>query len=85
VNASEFAADIAHRARLAREHNDGHPYPAWSTGERLAVALVLDDDETLEAEGYTREQAGQRIGGDLEFYGYGAGVETWIADIREAL
>lgn len=85
MNLTGFAADITRRSRWARDHNDGHPEPAWSTGERLAVALVLGNQATLDAEHCTRQEAAKRIAGDLEFYGYGAGVETWIADIREGL
>jgi hypothetical protein len=70
VNLTGFAADITRRSRWARDHNDGHPEPAWSTGERLAIG---------------GQRRADRIAGDLEFYGYGAGVETWIADIREGL
>lgn len=52
----DFAADITARARWARTRNNNHPEPAWSTGERLAVALVLGDQATLDCEGYTRQQ-----------------------------
>ena len=44
-----FAADIAARARWARDHNDGQPNPAWSTGEKLTVALVLRNQAYLRA------------------------------------
>lgn len=79
------AADIAARARWALDLNGGHPNPAWSTGERLIVALVLNDQATLDAEGYTRQQALERLAGDLEWHGYTAGAETWIADVRSVL
>jgi hypothetical protein len=82
---SGFAADITARARWARAHNNGHPEPAWSTGERLAVALVLGDQETLDGEGYTRQEAVQRLSGDIGFYGYTADVEAWITGIRSVL
>lgn len=42
-----FAQDILARSRWAFDHNAGHPKPAWSTGEKLAVALVLDDEHTF--------------------------------------
>lgn len=54
---TEFAGDITRRARWALARNDGHPNPVWSTGEKLTVALVLGDDASLAAEGYTWEQA----------------------------
>jgi hypothetical protein len=80
-----FVADITARARWARDHNDGHPESAWSTGERLVVALVLGDQATLDSEGYTRQQALQRLSGDLEFHGYPDYAETWITGIQAAL
>jgi len=59
---------------------------SWSTGERLAVALVLGDHATLDnREGYTRQEAVQRLSGDIAFYGYAADTETWITGIRAAL
>jgi hypothetical protein len=79
---SDFASDITRRAQWARDHNDGKPEPAWSTGERLAVALVLGDQATLDAEDYTRKEAEQRLAGDLAFYGYTADAGTWLAEIR---
>jgi hypothetical protein len=85
THASDFAADIARRARWSRACNDGHANPAWSTGEKLAVALVLDDGDTFAAEEYTPQEAAARIGGELEYYGYAEGVEQWIADVREML
>lgn len=77
--------DITRRARWARDHNDGRPEPAWSTGERLAVALILDDQATLDADGYTQQEAAQRLAGDLAFYGYPGDVGTWLMEIRAAL
>ncbi len=81
----DFAGDITRRARWARDHNDGRPEPAWSTGERLAVALVLGDQATLDAEGYTRQEAAQRLAGDIAFYGYPGDAGTWLQEIRAAL
>lgn len=57
----EFAADILHRCRWAQQRNDGHPSPAWSTGEQLAVALVLRDRTHLDEMGYTVQEAAQRV------------------------
>lgn len=80
---AEFARDIAARARWALIHNDGWPEPAWSTGERLAVALVLDDPAALAAEEHTREQALQRLAGDIG--GTTADAEAWIERVRATL
>ena len=80
-----LASDITRRAQWARDHNDGKPKPAWSTGERLAVALMLGDQATLDAEDYTRQEAEQRLAGDLAFYGYTAHAGTWLAEIRAGI
>jgi hypothetical protein len=80
-----FAEDITRRARWARDSNDGHPEPAWSTGERLIVALVLGDQATLDAEGYTVRDAANRLAGDLTYYGYTAGPGAWLEGIRATL
>ena len=80
---NDFAQDIAAKARWAIVHNDGQPKPAWSTGERLAVALVVGYPDVLEAEGATREEALSRLAGDI--YGSVADAETWIQDVKDAL
>lgn len=79
----DFAQDIAARARWALIHNDGWPKPAWSTGERLAVALVLDDPAAIEREGFTCEQALRRLAGDIG--GTTADAEAWIERVQETL
>lgn len=61
----EYQADLENRVRLAVEHNNGVPYAAWSTGERLAVALVLQDEEYLTAENETVATVLSRIAGDI--------------------
>jgi hypothetical protein len=81
----DFANDITRRARWARDHNDGRPESAWSTGERLTVALVVGDQATLDAERYTRQEAAQRLAGDLSYYGYPADADTWLSQIRATL
>jgi hypothetical protein len=81
----DFASDITRRAQWALDHNDGRPEPAWSTGERLTVALVLRDKATLEAEGYTRQDAARRLAGDLRYHGYSADADAWLREIRAAI
>ena len=87
-----FAKGIAAKARWALIHNDGWPNPAWSTGERLAVALVLDDPAAIEREDFTREQALSRLAGDIGFHVTGTlraasatDAEAWIERVRETL
>jgi hypothetical protein len=81
----DFAAGITACARFARDHNDGRPMPAWSTGERLIVALILGDQATLDSEGYTRQEALQRLAGDLAYHGDTTDAGTWITRIQAEL
>ena len=79
----DFAKDIAARARWALIHNDGWPKPAWSTGERLAVALVLDDPAAIDKEGFTALQALRRLAGDIG--GTPADAAAWIEEVQATL
>jgi hypothetical protein len=76
---SSFTTNVINRARWARSHG-GHPDPAWPLGEQLAVALVLGDDEFLQAAGCTRQQAIRRLDWDIT-----GDAEAWIADVRAIL
>jgi hypothetical protein len=76
-----FAADIGARARWALAHNHGEPQAAWSTGEKLAVALVLRNRPYLDSAGYTPQEAASRLAGDL----MGADVCEWLNDVRATL
>jgi hypothetical protein len=74
-----FADDITTRARLALKHNGGVPLGAWSTGERLIVALVLARTDLINAMGYDRDEAVERLAGDL--YGSVADAEAWVEKV----
>ena len=81
ANLDDFTADLERRCRWALTHNNGHPNGAWSTGERLAVALVLRDREHLAAMDYTVREAAQRVAGGMadppqDFAG-------WLAALRD--
>jgi hypothetical protein len=82
--AADFADDITGRCRWALAHNDGTPNPAWSTGERLIVALVLRDQQYLGAMGYTVPQVVNRLAGDLGVT-FADEVSAWVQGIRDAL
>jgi hypothetical protein len=59
---NDFGRDIAWKCYLTTcPGEDGHPFGTWSTGEQLAVAVVLEDREHLEAMGYTLEEASQSV------------------------
>jgi hypothetical protein len=76
-----FTEDITARARWARDHNDDAPKSAWSTGEKLTVALVLGNLRYIAAAGYSRAEAAERLSFDL----LGADVETWLGAVRAEL
>lgn len=62
---NDFGHDIVQRSLIALTNHGGHPSGAWSTGEQLAVALVLDDYTHLRAMGYTIVEALQRVAGGM--------------------
>jgi hypothetical protein len=76
----EFAEETASRCRWALNHNDGHPKGAWSTGEQLAVALVLHDLPHLAAMGYTVPEAAQRVHDGMMYPP--ADMNAWLRAIR---
>jgi hypothetical protein len=61
----ESTADIVRRCRWAVDKNHGHPNGAWSTGEQLAVALVLSDTDHLKSMDYTVPEAMERVAGGM--------------------
>lgn len=75
-----FGADICRRARIARRRYGGHPNGAWSTGERLAVALVLRDYGHMREMGYSEDEAAERVLGGMPMPPEGIGV--WLDRIR---
>lgn len=78
-----FGADVLRRCRWARRYNDGHPSCAWSTGEQLAVALVLRDRRHLAERGYTPREAAQRVYGGMT--APPADFKKWLDDLRAQL
>jgi hypothetical protein len=79
--ASGFARQTADRARWVVTH--GGQYRGWSTSECLAVALVLDDAETLHRHGYPqRSEAIARVVGGMG--NPPRNVTAWLELIRAA-
>lgn len=76
----DFAAATARRARWVEKENR---YQAWSTGETLAVALVLCDRDMLEYMGYTDQEATQRVCGGM--ISPPQDFSAWLKTIRETL
>lgn len=70
---------LLERCREARDHGMG----PWSTGEKLMVALVLNDSDQLKSMGYTFLEAFQRVQ-------YGAASMSneptdWLRAVQEEL
>ncbi len=57
--------DWLNKARLVRRLDPGQPWPAWSSGEVLAVAVIIDDRDRLAAAGYTADEALERLRFDI--------------------
>jgi hypothetical protein len=83
VTMDRFAEDIASRCRTAQRHNGGHPYGVWSTGEQLAVALVLRNRTHLDAMGYTPQEAAQRVFGGM--VNPPTDFKAWLGEIRASI
>jgi hypothetical protein len=49
------------KARRAASLPDGARWPAWSTSELLAVALIVEDDDMLVSMDYDRTEALERL------------------------
>lgn len=66
--ANSHLTELQGRILRMAKHAHGKPideWPAWSTGETLAVALVLNSAEKLDAYSYTIVEAFDRLDGDL--------------------
>jgi hypothetical protein len=77
---ANVSADILRHARWSLAHNGGHPNPAWSPTEQIAVAWVLDDRWWLSAMGYTPGEAARQVAGGMFFPP--ADMDAWLADLR---
>lgn len=75
-----FAQDTARRCQWALNHNDGHPKGVWSTGEQLAVALVLHDLNHLVNMDYTVPEARRRVLGGMP--DPPKDLDAWLRAIR---
>ena len=65
--ADRYAADSLEKAQFARTCNElGEPWPAWSTGQHLAVAVLLQDMRKLAELDYTEVDALERPRYDIE-------------------
>lgn len=65
TTAERMLADWSARARLVRSLGPGEKWPAWSKGELLAVSIILNDTEQLNAMEYTLDEALERLRYDI--------------------
>jgi hypothetical protein len=85
TSAQRFATEWLANAQFARTCTDrGEPWPAWSTGEVLAVAVLLRDTAMLARVGYTEVEALDRLRYDIGKPDLNTAAQ-WFADIRARL
>ena len=85
TSADRFATDWLDKAQFARTCTDrDEPWPAWSTGEVLAVAVILRDTAMLTRLGYTEVEALDRLRYDIRKPDLNTAAQ-WFADIRTQL
>lgn len=76
----QFTTETLRRCREARA---AHAAPgAWSTGEQLLVALVLNDTAHLAALDYTAQQAHERVFANLRVSMSPEQYVAWLGDLR---
>lgn len=85
ASAERYAIDWHDKATFARACDKrGEPWPAWSTGEVLAVALILRDTTRLATLDYTEAQALERLRPHIGKPDLDTTAE-WFANIRARL
>jgi hypothetical protein len=62
----DYFTDAVDRCVRAAIDNDRHPFGVWSTGEKLLVALVLWDQQHLDAEHYSYPEAMNRVASGID-------------------
>lgn len=72
--------ELLDKCRSAVANHDGHPYGGWSSREQLAVALVLNDQETLTEWAVTALGAIQMVRDGM--VNPPADLASWLQEIR---
>lgn len=78
----EFQNDLIARCLRTRRRDNDRPSGAWSTSERLFVALVLKNKTVLDEMGYTGQEAAQRLFGEPWSPDDPEEFVTWLDAIR---
>lgn len=81
---SGLLADWLDKARHVYQLPADEPWPAWSSGEVLAVGLIVGDDTVLANAGYTRDQALDRLRCEIGDDSIDAARQTF-AELRQRL
>jgi hypothetical protein len=85
ISAQRYATDWLTKAEFARSCNERNaPWPAWSTGDTLAVAVLLRDTATFAALDCTEGEALQRLRHDIGAPNLDAAAR-WFAKTRTRL
>jgi hypothetical protein len=85
ISAQRYATDWLTKAEFARSCNERNaPWPAWSTGDTLAVAVLLRDTATFATLDCTEGEALQRLRHDIGAPNLDAAAR-WFAKIRTRL
>jgi hypothetical protein len=85
TKANRYATDWLAKAHFARRCNDlAEPWPAWSTGELLAVAVILQDMRKLADLDYTEVDALERLRYDIDLPDLNTAAQ-WFEDLRARL
>jgi hypothetical protein len=85
ISAQRYATDWLIKAEFARSCNGRNaPWPAWSTGDTLAVAVLLRDTAALAALGFTEVEALQRLRHDIGASDLDAAAR-WFTKLRARL
>ncbi|KZF07769.1 hypothetical protein A2J03_22270 [Rhodococcus sp. EPR-157] len=83
--ADRYATDWLAKAQFARTCNEsGEPWPAWSMGELLAVAVILQDMRKLADLDYTEVDALERLRYDIDLPDLNTAAQ-WFEDLRARL
>lgn len=81
--AMDYYTDTVKRCVTSVRSNDGHPLAAWSSGEKLLVALVLWDQAYLHAEGCSYATAMDQAASGIQLDR--AALPGWLDQVRLAV
>lgn len=76
-------ADLIRRVQLVSAHGlDEAGFWAWSTGEKLIVALVMGRSDVLDEMGWTEDEVVARWGAEIGFESDARSTRAWVGSLR---